>query len=233
MRFLGVIKSKSRTAVVATKALLSSMLSSAGSVGYKVGYNIVLISPYDTEEKRRIGRALLEKLRMGGDAFVDAADDVLIGVPLRKRNPGEPGAMLYNLTGFQADTKGAARTRMLLGMTPRRDCKGDGGNLWMRTTTDDDCGFGFGNAVLVCVLDMAMTPIFPDELRMDLEALQRTFKRIVFVGVNGERVASWDSETRERRLHIWQSLLGESLIQVSPETEISKVFSAMDAMLGI
>lgn len=224
MRFLS---GEFRTAAATAKRFIASRLRKPRSLGY----NIVLISPYDTEEKRRVGQAILETLGMGGEAFVDAADDVLIGVPLRKRKTSEPVPMLYNLIGFQ-ETK-SERTRMLLGMTPRSDRKDEGGHFWMPTTTDDDFGFEFGNTVLLCVLDMAMTPMFPEELNVDFQALRRTFKRIVFVGINGKRIAKWDAETRDCRMHIWQSLLGESLIQVSPETEISKVFSAMDATLGI
>ena len=215
MSFLNVIKKKCRSVLAKVQGLMPSQRSSPR----KVRYNIILVSPYDTEEKRRVGRALLDAVGMGAETFVDAADDVLVKIPLRKS-----GAVLYNLTGFQSELKSAVVTRMLLGMTLH-----DYAKFPVLDTTD--YRFELGASVCLCVVDLAGIPLLREALHEDFQALQKTFKRIVFIGVNGEKLASWEREARAQRSQIWQDLLGESLIEVSLETQqgVSKIFAAMDA----
>ena len=222
MSFLNVIKRKYRSIL----AKVQDLMSSRGQSRFRsVGYNIILVSPYDTEEKRRVGRALLDAVGMGAETFVDAADDVLVKIPLRKPKPDESGAVLYNLIGFQSELKSAVVTRMLLGMTLRDyDAK-----FPVLDTTD--YRFELGASVCLCVVDLAGIPLLREALHEDFQALQQTFKRIVFIGVNGEKLASWERAACAERRQIWENLLGESLIEVSPETQdgVSKIAAAMDA----
>lgn len=219
MSFLNVIKRKCRSIL----AKVQGLMPSRGRSRFRsVGYNIILVSPYDTEEKRRVGRALLDAVGMGAETFVDAADDVLVKIPLRKPKPDESGAVLYNLTGFQSELKSAVVTRMLLGMTLRDyDAK----------FPVTDYRFDLGASVCLCVVDLAGIPLLREALHEDFQALQKTFKRIVFIGVNGEKLASWEREACAERRQIWENLLGESLIEVSPESQdgVSKIVAAMDA----
>ena len=186
--------------------------------------NILLISPFFDAEQQRFGDVLVKNVLGEAATFTrtDADGDGLVEMPLGKRKKGSV-PLLYSLpAGFQEiDADGT--TRALLGLSscqpqPRLE------KAFVDRLRPAD-------AVCVVCLNLAMTPLPYASLAQDLPALRKTFlnNRLLFVGINGDKLRSWNPKSQRTRMHKWRALIGDTnFIECALDAEgISDVLKAV------
>ena len=184
--------------------------------------NILLVAPFDAE-KQRVGEALLRYVVGEAARFDDASSEGMVTMPLGERRNGTP-PLLCSLRGFHENDAGASRA--LLGMSRA---------LLDQTDAVDSLQFverlRMAAAVCVVCLDLTVTPLYYDALSEDLSQLRQTFgNRLVFAGINAEKLRAWNQASQTKRLRIWADLV-PSLIECSLDAEgISKVLAAVSAL---
>ena len=187
--------------------------------------NILLVAPFDAE-KQRVGEALLRYV-VGEEArFDDASSEGMVTMPLGERRNGTP--LLCSLRGFHENDAGASRallgmSRALLGMSRHQTDAVDSLQFVERLR--------MAASVCVVCLDLTVTPLYYDALSEDLSQLREKFgNRLVFVGINAEKLRAWNQASQRKRLQIWADLV-PSVIECSLDAEgISKVLAAVSAL---
>ena len=169
-----------------------------------VASNILLIAPFN-EEKQRVGEALVKSV-VGEKAVFTGADadaEGLVEMPLGKYRKKGGVPLLYSLRGFhETDADG---TRALLGLSSTRQTQ----TRFLEQAFVDR--LRLATSVCVVSLDLACTPLQNKALAEDLPVLQQTFpNRLVFVGINGEKLQAWNPESRRTRMQKWRELVGST-----------------------
>lgn len=170
-----------------------------------VASDLLLVAPFT--EHQRLAEALVKDAVGETATFTGTDAEGLVGIPLDKyrkkggvpllysKKDGVP--LLYSLRGFLEHD--ADDSRALLGLSTHQTRRLEHAfmdRLRLSTT------------VCVVCLDLTVTPLPYEALAEDLPFLRKTFgRRLIFVGLNGEKLRSWNLESRHTRIQKWRTLV--------------------------
>ena len=165
-----------------------------------VASNLLLVAPFNAE-KQQFAEALV-KSTIGEEASFAGADaEGLVAMPLGNRKSGDI-PLLYSLRGFHEQNADVSRS--LLGLSTSQTQP----RLLAHAFVDR---LRLSTSCVVCLLDLTVTPLPYAALAEDLRVLRQTFgKRLIFVGINGEKLRSWNPESQRTRMQKWRALVGST-----------------------
>lgn len=165
-----------------------------------VASNLLLVAPFNAE-KQRLAEALVKSAVGEEVAFAGVNAEGLVEMPLGKsRKKGGP--LLYSLRGFYEQNADVSRS--LLGLSTRQTHA-------PRVASAFVDRLRLSTSVCVVCLDLTVTPLPYAALAEDLPVLRQTFgTRLIFVGINGEKLRAWNPESRRTRMQKWRALVGST-----------------------
>ena len=185
-----------------------------------VASNLLLVAPFNAE-KQQFAEALVKSTIGEEAAFAGADAEGLVAMPLgcKSRKTGTV-PLLYSLRGFYEQNADVSRS--LLGLSTSQTQR----RLLAHAFVDR---LRLSTSVCVVCLDLTVTPLPYAALAEDLRVLRHTFGRLLFVGINGEKLRSWNPESQRTRMQKWRALVGSTeFIECALDTAgISEVLRAV------